>query len=144
MWKILGVALSLLFAILTSCENSTQTDPLDNSNLIPLEIGNKWEYEFTQYRFNPDDSLKTLFDSTTNVMEVVRIDTIDNFIGYIVDQIPIKFTFNAQLPIYYYKSRGLYTAEYPYWLTVPPSPAHEYLLLLHRYYIPPMLDKKIC
>ena len=104
MWKILGVALSLLFAILTSCENSTQTDPLDNSNLIPLEIGNKWEYEFTQYRFNPDDSLKTLFDSTTNVMEVVRIDTIDNFIGYIVDQIPIKFTFNAQLPIYYYKS----------------------------------------
>ena len=68
-------------------------------------------------------------------MEVVRIDTIDNFIGYIVDQIPIKFTFNAQLPIYYYKSRGLYTAEYPYWLTVPPSPAHEYLLLLHPSYV---------
>ncbi len=112
-----------------SCENSTGVKPSDNTNLIPLKINNHWEYNLIKYRFNPDDSLTTLYDSTSLEMEVTKYDTLDSFTGFQINSLPFSL-FITGSPIYYYKDDGFYCAIPPLVVAIPPLPSTEKRLLL--------------
>jgi hypothetical protein len=108
---LLGINLSL-----TSCEKSTEPAPL-SSVILPLEIGNSWQYARTSAR--PDSTEP----DTTIIMEVWRQDTMDTFIGYSLRNLiigPVVF-FGGPM-IFANRSDGLYSAEQSGGVPVAPMP----------------------
>ena len=118
----------LFLFILSSCDNSTDVNINDSNNLIPLALGNEWRYERAKYRFNRSDSLTTLSDSTSIVMEVVELDSIGNFSGFKIEHIPFWFSYKPGTRIYYYKEDGLYYVQSVGLVYPPPEPTEKKLL----------------
>ena len=72
---------SIIFV--SSCSESTSPE-LDNSNgLIPLKIGNSWNYEFTDY-----DSSGTIVQTENQINTIVKDTTIMNAIWYSFNYLP--------------------------------------------------------
>lgn len=98
-----------------STTNQVQDSNNVSGSILPLNIGNYWEYTILSTRLD-----SVLSDTGKVRMEVTRIDTFDNFIGYYINNLIIHpfFSFGSIL-ILSNLADGLYTAENQ--LTIPPS-----------------------
>ena len=91
--SFLLVSSLLLFS---SCSESTSSE-LDNSNgLIPLRIGNSWNYEFTDY-----DSSDAIVQTENQIETIVNDTTIINSIWYSYNYLPNGFWFTNKTDGYW-------------------------------------------
>lgn len=74
--------LSIIMTLLLACDVS---EPDSGSTIIPLNIGNEWDYRMIEYNYNAEDSSFDYLDTSFIKMKVLRIDTLDTFIGYVID-----------------------------------------------------------
>ncbi len=99
---------SILSVIIFSCDI---TKPETNINkILPLVVGNAWNYKSLEYTYDSVDSNLTIIDSSFIQMVVVKVDTLDSFYGYFID----NFFINLGWEIYFIfnnKKDGLYVAQ---------------------------------
>lgn len=108
---------TLVFGIILLLSNCNQAnDPTSMpSVLVPLEVGNSWQYAQTWAR------LDSVAPDTTITMDVRHKDTVDTFVGYYLNNMIIApFRLWGSLPMLANRSDGLYTAQLSY--VVPTGP----------------------
>ena len=131
--KPIRVIIFFSFLLFSACENSIApvSDIISgiSTDLLPLEINNKWDYNLEIYRYNSTSSTYEFFYSSKVTMKVLKFDTLATYVGFDIEHIPFWISWRPGKKVYFYKNDGLYFAESSAEITVPPSLPSEKLLL---------------
>lgn len=105
-WITLIIVASLL--VFYSCDNST-SPPIASGKILPLSVGNNWEYKLLRYEASSGSHL-VIKDSSVVQLKVAKYDTLENFAGYNFEHIPFFFFFTPGYILFENKDGGLYTS----------------------------------
>lgn len=103
-WLLLISLTSML--LFNSCKDSA-SPYIGDEQILPLAIGNTWIYNSIHYdRQYPDTSI-VMIDSTTVEMKITKVDSIDKFTGYYIQNLIFPL-WNVDYILFNYDSNGLY------------------------------------
>lgn len=109
-------ALVILFAY--SCDVN---EPGYSGNIIPIKVGNNWDYRLIQYKYDEVDSSIIYLDTSIVHMNVVKADTLGSFAGHYIENYLVYLGWDVSAVVFANKEDGLYIAR-RFGVFYPPPP----------------------
>ena len=132
--KKISVLINLFLTFVFFSCDVVEPDSINNQgSILPLVIGNSWNYQTMQYRYDTADSSISAIDSSFITVSVAKPDTLDSFDGYFIENLFISLGW-GKYSIFNNRHDGLYYASRTAFV-VPPPPSRTLKLLSYPTFV---------
>jgi hypothetical protein len=95
------------------------------SSILPITVGNYWDYQLIQYKYDEVDSSIIYLDTSLVHMNVVKADTLESFAGFYIENYIVYLGWDVSAVVFANKEDGLYIARRFGFFNPPPPPKIE-------------------
>lgn len=96
-----------------------------SSIILPINVGNSWDYRLIQYKYDELDSSIIYLDTSLVHMNVIKADTLESFAGYYIENYIVYLGWDVAAVVFANKEDGLYIARRFGFFYPPPPPKIE-------------------
>jgi hypothetical protein len=101
------------------------TESSYTSSILPITVGNYWDYQLIQYKYDEVDSSIIYLDTSLVHMSVVKADTLESFAGFYIEDYIVYLGWDVSAVVFANKEDGLYIARRFGFFSPPPPPKIE-------------------